>query len=253
MRIGTWNVEYGYGTRNADRLARLRATPADIWVLTETHRDLELSATHVPVTSEPRLLRRDGSTWVTIWSRFPLVRRLPVPDPRRMAAALLDVPGRPVAVAGVVLPWQFDVGDEPADPRPASWSEHRRVIEQEVPALLRMLRAEAVDARRVLAGDFNTGLRRPYGYGRMAERRKLEEFLQADGFVCHTADVLYPPPSPARTLIDHVCTDFGTAASIETWPGVDGRRPRLSDHPGVVVSLDPTVTKAGLGPTGPSR
>jgi endonuclease/exonuclease/phosphatase family metal-dependent hydrolase len=108
-----------------------------------------------------------------------------------------------------------------------------------------MLRPEAAGARRVLAGDFNTGLRRPHGYGRMAERRMLEELLQADGLVCHTADVRYPPPSPARTLIDHVCTDFGAAASIETWPGVDGGRPRLSDHPGVVVSLDLTAPVLG--------
>jgi hypothetical protein len=62
MRIGTWNVEYGYGTRNPDRLARLLACPADIWVLTETHRALDLSATHTPVASGPRPRRPDGST-----------------------------------------------------------------------------------------------------------------------------------------------------------------------------------------------
>jgi len=162
-----------------------------------------------------------------------------------MAAALLDVPGGPVAVAGVVLPWHSDVGDEPADPRPAAWSEHRRVIEQEVPALLRMLRAEAAGARRVLAGDFNTDFRPPPKYGRAADRRRLEELLTVDGLVCHTAAVMYPPPSPARTLIDHVCTDFGLPASIETWSGEDGRRPPMSDHPGVVVSLDLTASVLG--------
>jgi hypothetical protein len=66
MRIGTWNVEYGYGTRNPDRLARLLARPADIWVPTETHRALDLSVTHTPVESESRPGRKDGSTWVTI-------------------------------------------------------------------------------------------------------------------------------------------------------------------------------------------
>ena len=46
IRIGTWNVEYAINARNADRLAMLREHPADIWILTETHSSLDLSATH---------------------------------------------------------------------------------------------------------------------------------------------------------------------------------------------------------------
>jgi hypothetical protein len=45
--------------------------------------------------------------------------------------------------------------------------------------------------------------------------------------------------------IDHVCTNFGAATSIETWSGEDGRRPPMSDHPGVVVSLDLTTSVLG--------
>lgn len=126
MRIGTWNVEYGYGVRNPDRLALLRAHPADIWVLTETHRDLDLSVTHVSVCSEPRPRRSAGSTWVTIWSHYPLIRPLSVPDARRMVAALFDTPAGPLAVAGAVLPWHSDQGDRVADPPPKSWQEHLR-------------------------------------------------------------------------------------------------------------------------------
>jgi hypothetical protein len=237
MRIGTWNVEYGIGLRNAGRLARLREYAADIWVLTKTHRDLDLSDTHVALTSNPRPRRREGSTWVTIWSRFPLVRRLTVPDPRRMAAGLFAGSDGPVAVAGVVLPWHSDTGEEPAEPPPDMWAQHRRVIDEQVPALLQAIRAEAGSASRILAGDFNTDFRPPYAYGDEVARGSLERLLTADGFVCHTAGSLYPPPAPPRTLIDHVCTDFGTAVRIDTWPGADGQNPRLSDHPGVVVSL----------------
>jgi hypothetical protein len=237
MRIGTWNVEYGIGVRNAGRLARLKAHPADVWVLTETHRDLDLSDTHAPLTSEPRLRRQDGSTWVTIWSRFPLVRRLTVPDPLRMAAGLFATPDGPVAVAGVVLPWHSDTGEEPAEPTPEAWAEHRRVVGEQVPALLRLLRAESDGAPRVLAGDFNLDLRPPHAYGQDADRRALEALLTEDGFVCHTAGEMYPSAAPPRTLIDHVCTDFGTVERVETWSGADGQNPRLSDHPGVVVTL----------------
>lgn len=234
MRIGTWNVEYGYGMRNTDRLALLRAHPADIWVLTETHRDLDLSETHVPVCSHPRPGRPPGSTWVTIWSRYPLIRPLPVPDPRRMAAALFDTPGGPLAVAGVVLPWHSDRCDQPADPPPKNWGEHLRVLREELPLLLQGLRA---GHRRVLAGDFNADLAPPHTYGVPDGRRALSGLLAEEALHCHTAEVRYPPPAPARTLIDHVCTDLGPAEAVETWPGVDGRKPRLSDHPGVVITL----------------
>ena len=162
MRIGTWNVEYGFGVRNPNRLALLKSHPADIWVLTETHHDLDLSETHIPVCSTPRPFRCEGSTWVTVWSRYPLIQRLTVPDPCRMVAALFDIPGGPLAVAGVVLPWHSDKGDRPADPPPKNWSEHRRVLREQLPPLLQELR---VGARRVLAGDFNTDLARPHAYG----------------------------------------------------------------------------------------
>src|SRR4051794_9835943 len=97
MRVGTWNVEHANPSRNSDRLSILRTRGADIWVLTETHRDLDLSKTHRSVCSEQRPSLgnkkvRGGSTWVTIWSRFPLLRKIMVPDARRMVAAIFETP-----------------------------------------------------------------------------------------------------------------------------------------------------------------
>ena len=225
MRVGTWNVEYGVRGRNPDRRAILMAHDADVWVLTETNSALDLSSRLLPVSSEPRYLPDEGARWVTIWSRFPLLRCLAVPDPRRMVAAVLDTPAGPLAVAGVVLPWHSDVGDAPVDPPPRNWQEHRRVLRDEVPRLLRGLRIDAPDARRVVAGDFNTDLAAPHSYGLVSERRELARLLAEESLCCHIATVLYPPPSPPRTLIDHVCTTWGPAQAVETWTGEDGGRP----------------------------
>jgi hypothetical protein len=251
MRIGTWNVEYANPSRNPDRLALLTAKAADIWVLTETHCDLDLSETHGSVCSEQRPILGNrrvnrGSTWVTIWSKFPLIRKISVPDPHRMVAAVFDTPKGPLVVAGVVLPWHDDVGDDPADPRPAQWDEHRRVLRDQLPVLLRSMREESGGSRRVIAGDFNSHqafpypLLYPYPHDESL-RRALAELLANDSLTCHTANELYPLPLPLglipQTLIDHVCTDFGSAERLETWSGIDGKRPRLSDHPGVIVTL----------------
>lgn len=151
-----------------------------------------------------------------------------------MVAALFDTPKGSLAVAGVVLPWHSDRGDEAADPLPKNGGEHLRVLREELPLLVQELRA---GHRRVLAGDFNTDLARPYTYGTLDGRRALSGLLTDEALLCHTAEARYPPPAPARTLIDHVCTDLGPAEAVETWPGIDGREPRLSDHPGVVVTL----------------
>ena len=50
LRVGTWNVEYGRGTaKNRARLALLNGWDAHVWVLTETHDDLDLSPTHTAI------------------------------------------------------------------------------------------------------------------------------------------------------------------------------------------------------------
>lgn len=239
MRIGTWNVEYGRGSRNSDRLAILRDRDAAIWVLTETCADLDLGATHPHAMSTfPRTVRQFGSqsVWVTIWSKYPMVRTISVPDPRRMVAAIFDSPAGPLAVAGIVLPWHCDVGDRPPDPRPRNWEEHRRVLRDEVPELLEILRGQSA-AGRILAGDFNTDFQPPHSYGLKVERAALLALLTDAAFTCHTGSMLYPPPGSNRTLIDHICSDLESIGEVETWSGDDGEKPRLSDHPGVVVTL----------------
>ena len=183
------------------------------------------------------LKTKKGSTWVTIWSVYPVLRAIAVPDPRRMIAAAFDKPGGPLAVAGVVFPWNGDIGDLPIDPRPRGWDEHRRVLRHEVPELLRALREQAPGCKRIVAGDFNTDFHPPHSYGLHGSRKDLLQSLADHGLICHTGHFLYPPPSPPRTLIDHICSDLESIAGVETWSGDDGKKPRLSDHPGVVVTL----------------
>jgi hypothetical protein len=233
------------------RMAILTAHDADIWVLTETHADLDLSDTQLrggaaagPPPADAEV--KPGSTWVTIWSRYRPLWAVSVPDHRRMVAAVLDAPGGPVAVAGVVLPWHSDVGDSPADPPPAQWHEHRRVLRDELPLLLRTLRRESGGSRRVVAGDFNSHLALPYplSYPYPPDeglRRELAALLGRESLVCHTAEVPRPEPLPPgcvpQMLIDHVCSDMRREGPAEPWPGTNDHGRKLSDHAGVIVTL----------------
>lgn len=78
LRIGTWNVQYAAGReRNALRTERLRREPADVWILTETHDDLDLSSSHSAVSTVQRPTGRAGGRWTTIWTRWPVLEVLP--------------------------------------------------------------------------------------------------------------------------------------------------------------------------------
>ncbi|WP_148613510.1 hypothetical protein [Nocardioides rubriscoriae] len=126
IRVGTWNVQYARGVeRNAHRRALLESRRADVWVLTETHDELDLSSTHRPVHSSQRYTRA-GGRWTTIWSSWPVLETLDVGDPHRCVAVRLDGGSSDVVVYGTVLPWLGDAGPDPD--RPArGWSEFARV------------------------------------------------------------------------------------------------------------------------------
>lgn len=254
IKIGTWNVEYAKARRNPDRLKLLNDHDADIWILTETHCSLDLSQTHTAYPSAPRPLvsKVDAdSTWVTIWSRFKQLKPIAVPDPLRQVAALFETPIGRLAVAGVVLPWHSDIGDKPKTPTPTNWSEHNRVLAEEMPRLIQNLAAEE-NCHRVIAGDFNTDFgpqTKKYGYGPgHAGRAEWLRVLEQYHLKCHTQDTAYPLPPrsesihespselPTRYLIDHICSDLGSP-KITVWSGEDGARPRLSDHPGVIAEF----------------
>ncbi len=149
-------------------------------------------------------------------------------------------------MAGIVLPWHSDIGDEPAGQPPAIWDEHKRVLRDQLPDLLRTFGKLSGTCGRVIAGDFNSHQAIPYpllyAYPHDEKlRHRLSELISSESLICHTANEKYPHPLPPRhveqTLIDHVCTDFGVASSLETWSGIDDRKPRLSDHPGVIVDV----------------
>jgi len=163
MRLGTWNVEYARGIeRNRRRLEEMHRRDADVWVLTETHDDLQLGTPYAAARSAQRPLKQPGARWVTVWSRLPIVETLPVVDPLRMVAVRLLAPPGDIVVVGTVLPWHSDRGDALTDPAPRNWEEHHRKIPRQGAQWARF-RADYPRADLCVMGDFNTGINGGYG------------------------------------------------------------------------------------------
>src|SRR4051812_30650594 len=95
MRIATWNIDRcrpGSSAR-ATQLAELMGhVKADVWVLTETHRDFRSGPGYELIAHSEAAADRDaskGECWAAIWARQllqaePLALRR---DPERVAAA----------------------------------------------------------------------------------------------------------------------------------------------------------------------
>ena len=237
MRIGTWNVEYAKGAeKNARRRRRIREMNCDVWVLTETHDELDLGADYTAVSTTPRLTKREGSTWTTIWSRLPVVKTIAVEDSNRTVAALLDSPVGPLLVFGTVLPWHTDLG---ASGDGKNWSEFYRVVPLQSREWSNLV-ATHPGVALCVAGDLNTNLGGPHYYGTTKGRAMLRVGLKEASLVCATETERVPAGLLEHGPIDHICVSerFARGATVvDAWPGNDEDGLRLSDHSGLVVEI----------------
>jgi exonuclease III len=239
VRIGTWNVEYAREARRPALEAVLAENPADIWVLTETHDALIppgcVFAEHsLPRPSEAPAIR-PGSRWVSIWSRYPIQRRVDLPssDRERTVTALIDLGSvGPMLVYGTVLPWK-------GDRTKFDWSEHHRVIAEQSAEWLK-LRALYPNAAHCVAGDYNSDLGTGAFYGTRAGVKGLRDGLAACDLYCPTAPEWFPAGRPPPPLIDHIALPArwkDRTSIVAAWAA---DKSRLSDHSGVVVEVADT-------------
>jgi len=240
MRIGVWNLEcVVHKDRNPARLDFLRARDVDIWVLTETHAEIDLSPSHPHVTHSARRNRsRNGMHWVSIWSRFPIVKAVESGDVRT-AIALLDVPIGRMLVFGTVWPWHSDNGEYPVDKVWTNWARQAPAIAQQGEEWSR-LKAKWPDSILCVAGDLNMTFGGPTSYSSKAGRIEAELAMQRHDLACTTSWARLPHGTLDRAPIDHVLLLRPIADRTrvsDVWRGRPRELDRLSDHSGLVVEI----------------
>ncbi|WP_342112090.1 endonuclease/exonuclease/phosphatase family protein [Methylobacterium sp. SI9] len=240
MRIGTWNVEYAAGLeKNAQRRAILVQQACDVWVLTETHDELELTATHTAVHSMQRPTGRLGGRWASIWTSYRVLQRIEVVDPRRTVAALVEAPSGLLIIYGTVMPWASDRGDAGPGTPVRNWSELHRVVVQQGEEWA-TLRRRYPKTNLCVVGDLNMNLGGQHYYGTAQSRRLLREAMAQCGLFCATQTERLPIGALAHPPIDHVLLPVAWEPRVQVvaaWEGKSGLAPRLSDHSGLVVAV----------------
>ena len=248
LRIATWNLMRARpsgGRRTAALLAHMDAIGPDVWVLTETFRDLRPGPGYKLVASSTDAPDREaggGECWVAIWSRVDASAVSLTADPARTAAAHVQVSDREaLIVIGTVLPWLADSHCAPLRGADAfcevlgrqsdEWSR----VQQDYP-----------DAGLCVAGDFNQDLAASHYYGSTRGRVALRQALVQARLVCLTAGERDPLAGvPGRASIDHICVSERLLRHgpphVQVWPSPPLDRRRLTDHFGVQVDLPVTA------------
>jgi hypothetical protein len=238
MRIATWNLARcrpGESARAA-RLLELRSlVDADVWVLTETHREFSPGAGYRLVSQSadaPDRVFSRGECWTAIWSRLPAEPVALTADLERVAGARVQ---SSVTVVGTVLPWLTDLrtpglrGEAAFKTRLAEQATDWRRLREELGPLC-------------VAGDFNQDLRMSgHYYGSAGGRVTLRSTLASLDLECLTGGADDPLSVSGRlACIDHICVSglraIGTPRSTE-WPAAGTLRKGLTDHYGYWADL----------------
>ena len=239
LTIANWNLEHVFPKQK--RHERIEAVmsdfTADVWVLTESHKDVapKKSSVVTSTTSE------DGHCWSSICSKFPITSLIDyVTDRDRCTAARIMHPvyGELIVYA-TVLPWVGSVWNGQA------WQEgkafisaldiYRRDWEQ--------LQLAYPNAIHIVAGDFNQSLVDWHYYGSKKIRTKLEQVIEECNMQIVTAGINDPVARDAKpyACIDHICLTTSSIEQVYTtkrFPDQAKPDKKLSDHFGIIVELE---------------
>lgn len=257
LTVATWNLDYGRGITARSFLNRLhlrdamQAVDADIWVLTESHTDLQPAPGYVRVAMSAQADDRpENGRWVAIWARDGVdvdsVALNGGPEhfeQERSAAVLLRRTfAQPLLIFGTVLPWRND-GRRPGLRGGAAFVQALGLQASE----WSRLSAEYSNAALCIAGDFNQEYGANGRAGTSAGRRALDDTLKRLSLTCVTGE-----PSDPRLArgwprsIDHILLDRRLRAVGEVprlWPEQHPHPKGWPDHHGVAV----TITEAHHG------
>lgn len=243
FRLATWNLERPR-TNSAEKIAacqaQMRRVNADVWVVTEGHREIGLDDFHHFATACEGHDHTVGETYTAILSRWPSRRhRCEEGDPFTIWTEIAS-PWGDLIVYGTILPYKNWRGIGGGS---ASWVEHLKSIERHRKAWLE-LRASFPRHRLIVAGNFNQNRDGTRWYGNRQIRSALTAALAEARLFCATqADFRAPPFGLSRARVDHICVDQGLVPSlgeVVVWEGTtDGTASgaALSDHNGIAVDL----------------
>lgn len=247
LRILVWNAERksargSVGRRIPTLLAR---HDPDIVLLTEGEVGLLPPDGHtITARPLPEPYLRPPERRVLAWSRSPWdevedygeLESVPSDEPAsclcgRIVSGTTSTPFGPLLVHAVCIPWSF-AGVRWSEIKRRPCEEHLMFLE----ALDLIIAARPPEIPTIVGGDFNQVVPRAAGAPHHPAERLASTFAPPWSIV--TAGVTAATPSGEQPLIDHLAIDDRlVATSVDGFANHDFDGQRLSDHTGVVVTV----------------
>lgn len=240
FRIATWNLERpcqkGW-EKNQRRLNQIHAIDADVWVLTETNKAIELQGYEFVASSACPWERYEaGENLVTIWSRWKVLQPIETFDSLWTICAEVDSPFGAMLIYGTVIPYANYEGNSGTAKR---WEEQRRSIQQHHEDWLR-LQQKYPHHLICVAGDFNQSRDQSGWYEDKQSVDMLTAALQDLSLVCVTQDN-FQKKGLSRSTVDHICLPASLESHVVEvgfWEGKTLENAKMSDHNGIFVDLE---------------
>ncbi len=219
MRIATWNVERLKHVKKLNAIEQaIRDASADILVLTET--DDRLALDYPYICSSLLLQKADSRLYgateqrVSIYSRYPYVRRFDTYDPYTAACVEVKTEKGSLLVYGTIM---------------GIFGNREKSFLPDIQKQMEDLQKLSAQGYRLcVAGDYNLSFCDGYYYTKQG-REKVMEAFEEYGIDILTRDI--------PECIDHIAVTNGfvkKVLSISEW-NLDKT---LSDHKGIVVEME---------------
>lgn len=252
-RIANWNVERPKKGTDKTLLAinKIQEVNADILVLTETSKAIDLGLDYKAIVATP-FDKTPDEHWVTIWSKWKVLETIPTFAPKRTACCLIESPFGQLIVYGTIIPYHMAGVKENRYEQTGykAWEFHEEDISNQS-GDWQKIKSLYPNANLLVIGDFNqTRDNLPRGYGTTNGRKLLSEELEKNKLTCLTevdfeeTQQLTPDPKKGkvRRNIDHICISNQLLNKFENleisaWDHFTSKGEYMSDHNGVLIDF----------------
>jgi len=251
-KIANWNLERPKYETNKTKLIlkKIHEVNADVIVLTETSKAIDLSPTYPFQISTISYERTPEEHWVTIWSKWEIIKQIETFDNYRTVSGIIKTPFGGISVFGTIIPYHYAgiKGVRYGDLNYKAWEYHEKDLFAQSQNWKLLLETEKLPL--LVIGDFNQSRFNNQGYGTSNVRKILTTLLHELDLKCITEIdfsekylTVDPVKGRTRNNIDHICIsskllDNMKNYDVGAWNHFTEKREFMSDHNGVYLEFD---------------
>ena len=251
-KIANWNLERPKSKTKKTKLAieKILEINADIIVLTETSKSVDLREFYPFQISTKSYERTPDEQWVTIWSKWEILKQIETFDNFRTVSGTIKSPFGDIIVFGTIIPYhQAGVsGIRYGNLNYKIWEYHEKDLYAQSENWKKLIESENLPL--FVIGDFNQTRFNNQGYGTARVREILTNLLIETDLECVTEidfSEKYLTEDPIkkkiRNNIDHICVSKSLLKKMNNievgaWNNFTENGEYMSDHNGVYIEFE---------------